>query len=301
MACLIKARDFSTLLNLRVLCLNEGFDNFEMRYVGGLWVLIEFTSTKACKFFMESNAMDHWLLEKRAWDRYFAPLERKVWVDVEGLPLSVWSKESFRKIISKWGTIVHLDDNLGEDIYKNMICILSSFQTIISDVIKVRVEGVTYSIRVKEAPGWTPSFVHDFPAPELNESELPDQDQNEGQSHYFDGNEDISSDPFGIYDVIENMKMDELNNDISKRFNCWGNGKKNKDINDSPQGKNGHSSTENFFYSSPPNHKSAGNTPAVSHPCSATRSAPATPVISTTAPVASSENSLANDWHSIFG
>lgn len=91
-ACPVKARDFSTLPNLRVLCLDEGFENFEMRYVGGLCVLIEFTSTDACKNFIGSAAMDHWIFEKRVWDRDFVPSEHIVWVDVEELPLSAWSK-----------------------------------------------------------------------------------------------------------------------------------------------------------------------------------------------------------------
>ena len=48
------------------------------------------------------------------------------------------------KTLSKWGTITQLDNDLGEDIYKNKICIMSSIQSIISLVIKVRVDGATY-------------------------------------------------------------------------------------------------------------------------------------------------------------
>ena len=47
-ACLVKARDFHTLPNLCMLCLDEGFEDFDMKYVGGLWVLIEFKSKHAC-------------------------------------------------------------------------------------------------------------------------------------------------------------------------------------------------------------------------------------------------------------
>ncbi|KAL4574367.1 hypothetical protein LXL04_021196 [Taraxacum kok-saghyz] len=41
-ACNGKVRDFLTLPNLRLLCMDEGFDDLELRYVGGLWVLFEF-------------------------------------------------------------------------------------------------------------------------------------------------------------------------------------------------------------------------------------------------------------------
>lgn len=72
--CLVKARDFSMLPKLRVLCLDEGFDNFEIRYIRGLWVLIEFNFNNACKNFMCSTAIDHWISENRAWDQTFVPL-----------------------------------------------------------------------------------------------------------------------------------------------------------------------------------------------------------------------------------
>lgn len=181
-------------------------------------MLLEFNSNNACSNFMSGQAIDHWILEKRAWDRTFVPSERIVWVDAEGVPLFNWSKESFRKILSKWGAIAQLDDDLGEDIYKNRICILTTIQTIILEVIKVRVDGNIHWIRVKEPPGLTPSFVHDFPAPELAESE--------DNFNCSERNEEVSSDSFGIYDAIEKMKIDEANNDIHKGFNSWGNAKK---------------------------------------------------------------------------
>ncbi|CAI9274796.1 unnamed protein product [Lactuca saligna] len=134
-----------------MLCLDESFDIFEMRYIGGLWVLIEFTSNNACKNFLGSKAIDHWILENREWDRTFVPSERIVWVDVEGLPLSAWIKEPFRKILSKWGTIAQLDDDIGEDIYKKRICILTSNQSIISESNSSAVPGPTVNIPVAAA------------------------------------------------------------------------------------------------------------------------------------------------------
>ncbi|CAI9265570.1 unnamed protein product [Lactuca saligna] len=47
-ACLVKAIDFLTLPNLYMLCLEERFQDFDMKYVDGLWVLIGFKSKHAC-------------------------------------------------------------------------------------------------------------------------------------------------------------------------------------------------------------------------------------------------------------
>lgn len=64
-ACLIKGRDFLTLPNLRMLCFDEGFEDFDIRYVGGLWVMLEFKHKESCKNFLQSDAMNHWIVEKR--------------------------------------------------------------------------------------------------------------------------------------------------------------------------------------------------------------------------------------------
>ena len=142
LACYGKARDFPTLPNLRLLCMDEGFEEVELRYVGGLWVLFEFPNAASCTNFMNNESMDHWLSEKRVWDRNFVPKDRVVWLDIECLPIRAWSKSAFRKIVSKWGVVLHLDDALGEDVYKNRVCILTTHQNIISEALNIRVDGM---------------------------------------------------------------------------------------------------------------------------------------------------------------
>lgn len=61
-SCFAKARDYLTLLNLRMLCLDEGFGDFEIQYVGGLWVLFEFKMEMVCHNFLSNEAMDNWLM-----------------------------------------------------------------------------------------------------------------------------------------------------------------------------------------------------------------------------------------------
>ncbi|CAH1436774.1 unnamed protein product [Lactuca virosa] len=46
------------------------------------------------------------------------------------------------------------------------------------------------------------------------------------------------------------IRTDEVNNDIQKGFNSWGNGKKYKNNREGLQGQNGNSATENAFYHS---------------------------------------------------
>lgn len=74
------------------------------------------------------------------------PLKRIIWFDVEGLPLKACCKDVFQKILSRWCTIVHIDDDLREYIYKNRVCVLTTCQDIIYDVVKVCVDDSFFSV-----------------------------------------------------------------------------------------------------------------------------------------------------------
>ena len=56
---LAKASDFLILLNIHVLCLDEGFDDFEICYVECLLVMYEFKNKDACKNFLANEVMHH--------------------------------------------------------------------------------------------------------------------------------------------------------------------------------------------------------------------------------------------------
>lgn len=64
-ACFVKVRDYSTLPNIHMLFYDEGFDDFDIRYVRRYWVMLEFKGREVCKNFMISDALSHWLVEKR--------------------------------------------------------------------------------------------------------------------------------------------------------------------------------------------------------------------------------------------
>ncbi|GJU58913.1 RNA-directed DNA polymerase, eukaryota [Tanacetum coccineum] len=64
-----KIKDINALPNLYVILANEGFDNVNLTYLGGYWVLI----------------------------------------DDEGLPIKSWNNVAFAKTVSPWGTLANVD------------------------------------------------------------------------------------------------------------------------------------------------------------------------------------------------
>nr|GEY91155.1 putative ribonuclease H-like domain-containing protein [Tanacetum cinerariifolium] len=76
----------------------EGFLELSLKYVGGLWVLIEFQTASARNSFLNHKGMHNWLSKVIPWPRSFVPRERLIWFDIE---------DSFAK--------VEKDDNMKEN------------------------------------------------------------------------------------------------------------------------------------------------------------------------------------------
>nr|GEW34834.1 RNA-directed DNA polymerase, eukaryota [Tanacetum cinerariifolium] len=130
-----EVKQFSSIINLRVLLSNEGFPNVKLAYLGGLWVMIELESIKSKANFMKHVGVASWLIRLCNAQSDFVSRERIVWVDIEGVPLHVWSHATFHKIGAKWGE----EDN-----------ILERF--------KIIVHGKIFVVRAKELFVWTPIF-----------------------------------------------------------------------------------------------------------------------------------------------
>nr|GEU89847.1 RNA-directed DNA polymerase, eukaryota, reverse transcriptase zinc-binding domain protein [Tanacetum cinerariifolium] len=70
----------------------EGYANIELKYMGGFWVMIVFQDDKPRKD------------------------ERVIWVAVEGVPCKWWSRNTFSRIASRWGTLLN-GEELEEEVY----------------------------------------------------------------------------------------------------------------------------------------------------------------------------------------
>nr|GEY99536.1 RNA-directed DNA polymerase, eukaryota [Tanacetum cinerariifolium] len=73
---------------------------------------------------------------------YFNTDGRVTWVEIEGIPLQMWSKNTFNRVASKWSVLLDVDDHKDEHFHRKRIC-------------KV------FWVRAKEVPGWIPDFVKD--------------------------------------------------------------------------------------------------------------------------------------------
>nr|GFC53176.1 hypothetical protein [Tanacetum cinerariifolium] len=85
--------------------------------------------------------------------------ERIVWVDIEGLPLNLWSSASFSKTGQKWGNIMDIEESPSSSFARKRLCIMTSMADNILETFKVIFKGKVYSIRAKELFTWMPCFL----------------------------------------------------------------------------------------------------------------------------------------------
>nr|GEY77434.1 nucleotide-binding alpha-beta plait domain-containing protein [Tanacetum cinerariifolium] len=108
---------------------------------------------------------------------------RIAWIEVEGIPFRLWTKNTFARIADKWGKL--LDEEF-----------------------KIIHRGRGYWIRANETPGWVPDFTYDTEDDEtnsLNEGVL------EQKSAEFEENSDEEIVPDTIFegDDVEKRVADE--------------------------------------------------------------------------------------------
>nr|GEY66824.1 RNA-directed DNA polymerase, eukaryota [Tanacetum cinerariifolium] len=90
---------------------NRVFLEVQLSYLGGLWVMMEVKSEKIKRKMLQHTGVNSWFHDLLAATHDLVINERIVWVDIEGLPLNLWSSASFSKIGQK---TLHLDALLLE-------------------------------------------------------------------------------------------------------------------------------------------------------------------------------------------
>ncbi|KAL4582658.1 hypothetical protein LXL04_007216 [Taraxacum kok-saghyz] len=127
-----KVKEFSIMMVLQNLCKTHGFPEVSCKYLGGMWLLLEFPSVLACYNFRCNETVRGWFHQLIDWSRDFIPSERLIWLG--------------------------MDESIGSNLASIRVCVESQHQGIISEVVSVKVDDFVCRIRVKEIMGWSPSF-----------------------------------------------------------------------------------------------------------------------------------------------
>ncbi|GJT77711.1 RNA-directed DNA polymerase, eukaryota [Tanacetum coccineum] len=237
-----QVKEVSEIPNLYIILSNEGFDSAKLTYLGGLWVLFEFDSLAFMAKFRNHVGTGSWFSTIKAACNSFASDERIVWISIEGLPINTWSTNTFSKVASKWGDLVVWEESEENSLSCKHLCLKTKIGEIINECFKIIVKGKVFWIRAKELDAWIPKFRSindDSSSDNSSNSSVPDEEGRKIGDYEFEtpkGDFEVekvlesscmheddyvqesvsnnncketphSTDPFGIYEILERKKV----------------------------------------------------------------------------------------------
>nr|GEZ83109.1 UvrD-like helicase, ATP-binding domain, P-loop containing nucleoside triphosphate hydrolase [Tanacetum cinerariifolium] len=120
-----KVKDVNPIPNLLSILAKEGFLDVKLSYLGGLWVLFELYYVATKDKFLSHNGVNSWFSVLQAGTNDFICDERVVWVDIEGIPVHLWSRNTFLKLGSKWGEALDIEERYDASFARKCLWILT--------------------------------------------------------------------------------------------------------------------------------------------------------------------------------
>nr|GEW02363.1 RNA-directed DNA polymerase, eukaryota [Tanacetum cinerariifolium] len=208
--------DASSIPNLQVILYDEGFTDVKLKYLGGLWVLIEFEKEEIKKNLMAHLGVNSWFQTIQEVPLDFVSNERIAWT-------------------------LNIEDQFVPFYSRKRVCILTKSPVSILESFKIIVKGKVFMVRAKELFTWYPSFsvnkenvsssddesVHGE-RPNDNLSVASEEEEGEfinsniegvaetvfGDNYIsperLNGVSSKSEDPFHIYDILNKKKSNEI-------------------------------------------------------------------------------------------
>ncbi|GJR25440.1 nucleotide-binding alpha-beta plait domain-containing protein [Tanacetum coccineum] len=95
---------------------------FNGGYMGELCVLLEFGSEDSMKLFQDNVSIGSWFSQLKQATMEFTNEGRIAWVKVEGIPFKLWTDNTFKRIATKWGELLDIDDKEEMYFHSRVMC-----------------------------------------------------------------------------------------------------------------------------------------------------------------------------------
>nr|GFB64375.1 UvrD-like helicase, ATP-binding domain, P-loop containing nucleoside triphosphate hydrolase [Tanacetum cinerariifolium] len=100
--------------------------------------------------YTHQNGATSWFSQIIQASKEFVIDERITSVDIEGIPLNLWSESTFNRIAAKWGKMLYLEKLDEGCLYSKRLCILTTEKSNILETFKVIHKGKRFSKNVEE-------------------------------------------------------------------------------------------------------------------------------------------------------
>nr|GEW82072.1 RNA-directed DNA polymerase, eukaryota [Tanacetum cinerariifolium] len=153
-----RVKEINYTPNLRSLLMDGGFPDVKLMYIGGMWVMLEFDKVDTKMKLLQHTGVNSWFQVLQDAVHDFVSDERIFWVDIEGIPLNVWSRETFLRIGKKWGETMDIEDNFDSSSGRKHLCIRTKHADLILEKFTIIFRGKVFMVRAKELFTWNPTF-----------------------------------------------------------------------------------------------------------------------------------------------
>ncbi|KAL4376983.1 hypothetical protein GQ457_02G029440 [Hibiscus cannabinus] len=123
-------------------------------WLAGPRVLLIFYSIEVRQQMMDSGVLDRWFSLVVDWSAEGSALEcRRAWISVFGVPVHAWSRDTFERLVSHWGSVILLEDATAEpsSFERGRVLVESSVLERIEERLELVVEGQVFPIRLTES------------------------------------------------------------------------------------------------------------------------------------------------------
>ncbi|GJV36116.1 RNA-directed DNA polymerase, eukaryota [Tanacetum coccineum] len=160
-----RVKEFASLSNLKMVLNTEGFNNIKIQYMSELWLI---------------QASMEFIIEGRI-----------VWMEIEGIPFKLWSDNTFKRIGSKWGELLHIDDQDENCFHSKRLCIQTEVGKNIIESFKIIYRGKVFWIRAKEVIGWVPDLLDESDDEDDSDDGVKEGDLNVVDTGICGGDSDV--------------------------------------------------------------------------------------------------------------
>ncbi|KAJ0508026.1 putative RNA recognition motif domain, nucleotide-binding alpha-beta plait domain superfamily [Helianthus annuus] len=158
--------DFNTLGSLKQVLRKNGCSSVDIKYLGGLTVVVVFhESGEAERFINDNSTWSVWFTSLAPWDGNASMEEERIaWIQVHGVPVQLALDQVFDSIGSRYGKVVHSANMSGDDnnFSYALIGVLTKVCKRIVDRVDISWRGKLFNVWVDEEVGeWIPDCVLD--------------------------------------------------------------------------------------------------------------------------------------------
>ncbi|GJT07816.1 transposon TX1 [Tanacetum coccineum] len=133
----------------------EGIQKVEVKFLGGLEVMVVFDSTETAGNILSNDDHDirRWLHKLRKWRKYYKPSGIFTWVNIIGVLVSCWSETFFKKIATLHESIVGTKNcnlNGNPKLISGRVQIHTCVKGLINEALSIKFRGMIFEVNVVE-------------------------------------------------------------------------------------------------------------------------------------------------------